>query len=193
MENIRLKHIIFLLFLVPAMSMAQEKWTLTFRPAVNFLTTDISSSTTKTGYGFEFTGSYGIIPNLDIYAGWGWNQFKGDDFFAAENSTFNVSGANLGLRYIHPISSTNTSYNLMLGTIYDQVKIENPAGDQTSDTDYDFGWQVGGGITYTFGGNWQLQPEIRYRSLSTETNNPTAPNKIKFNYLSFGIGLNYHW
>lgn len=167
----------------------QERWTITFRPDLNFLSTDLSNSNTKTGYGFEFTGSYRIIQHVDIYTGWGWNQFKGDNFLATENSTIKVSGASFGLRYIHPISNSKINFNIMGGIISDRIKTENPSGYKISDSDYDVGWQFGGGITYSFGGNWQLQPEIRYRSLTTEITNLSSSEEIKLNYLSFGIGL----
>jgi len=167
---------------------SQEKWTATFRPDLNFLTTDLSNSNTKTGYGFEVTASYSVVTNLEIYTGWDWNQFKGDEFLAAGNSTFKVSGASFGLRYLHPISST-LRYNIMAGVILDKMKMETSSGDLIADSNSDLGWQLGTGITYIFGGNWQLQPEIRYRSFSTEITNTAFSEKITLNYLSFGIGL----
>lgn len=187
------KTFLVLLFMIASpKSYSQEKWTLTFRPELNFLTADLGHSNTRTGYGFEVTGSYRIIQNLDLYTGWNWNQFKGDQYLASENSTLKISGANLGLRFIHPISNEKLNYNLLAGIKYNHIIIEDSSGDNIHDTNYDLGWQFGGGITYTFGENWQLQPEIKYVIFNSNANNDSVKD-LDLNYLAFTFGLNYRW
>lgn len=183
--------IILLLFIVGIPGIAQDKWTVTFRPGINFLTKDISDSNTKTGYGFDFTGNYRIVNNVDVYAGWGWNQFNGGDFLSTKNSTINQNGFSLGFRYLHPIKDSAITYSLMAGATYEHLEVENPSGVITTKSGHDLGWQIGGGLSYSFGGNWMLRPELRYRVLSAAIELPSGSNDINLNYISFGIGLGF--
>ncbi len=58
---------------------AQEKWSVEFRPGLNFPTVDMGNVDLKVGFGFELTGAYKLMPHLAVYAGWSLNQFKGPD------------------------------------------------------------------------------------------------------------------
>lgn len=183
--------IFLLIIFVGIPGIAQEKWTFTFRPGINFLTQDISDSNTKTGYGFDFTGNYRVLNYVDVYAGWGWNQFNGGDFLSTKNSTINLNGFSLGFRYLHPIKDSAIAYSLMAGAIYEHLEVEYPAGEITAESGHDLGWQIGGGLSYTFGENWMLRPELRYRALSAAIDLPSESNDINLNYISFGIGLGF--
>lgn len=73
--------------LFSAQAMAQEKWAVEFRPGLNFPTGDVGDTDADIGYGFEITGAYKIMPHLAFYAGWDFNQFRGDDVFTDEDIT----------------------------------------------------------------------------------------------------------
>lgn len=170
---------------------AQEKWSVEFRPGLNFTTKDLSNTDTKIGYGFEITGTYKIMPHLATYAGWGWNQFKGEDKFTNEDITFEETGYTFGLMFIHPMGTSPFSFMGQAGAIYNHIELENNAGDITSDTGHGFGWQIGAGVDYTFAPQLHLRPMLRYRSLSRDLDFENASSEIKLNYISFGIGLAY--
>ncbi len=61
---------------------AQNKWSLEFRPGVDYATTDISNADLGIGFGLEGTIAYRFMPHLAAYAGWSYNDFAVDQSFA---------------------------------------------------------------------------------------------------------------
>lgn len=168
---------------------AQEKWSVEFRPGLNFPTIDMGNIDAKVGYGFELTGAYKIMPHLAVYAGWGLNQFKGDDSSLTEEITFEETGLTFGFEIVRPIGTSSFSYVASGGAIYNHIKMENNSGDISADTGYGFGWQVAAGVDYEFAPNLSLRPMLRYRSLSRDLEIANVSTDLKLNYISFGIGL----
>lgn len=177
------------LFIFSVSVQAQEKWSVEFRPGLNFPTGDLGDTNTKIGFGFEFTGAYKIMPHLAVYAGWGWNQFKGEESLSADDITFEETGYTFGLQLLHPIGTSSFSYFGRAGAIYNHIELENNAGDITADTGHGFGWQVGAGIDYEFADNLSLRPELRYRSLKRDIEIANTTTDLDLNYISFGVGL----
>ena len=58
---------------------AQNKWSVEFRPGINFPSEKIEESKIETGFGFELTISYNFMAHLDAYLGWGYNNFSIED------------------------------------------------------------------------------------------------------------------
>jgi len=168
---------------------AQEKWSVEFRPGLNFPTSDIGNTDAKIGFGFELTGSYKIMPHLSAYAGWGWNEFKGEDRFSFEDITLEETGYTFGFQFIHPIGTSSVSYAARAGAVYNHIELENIAGDITANSGHGFGWQVAVGVNYEFTPNLFLCPMIRYHSLSRDLEIANVSTDLKLNYISFGIGL----
>ncbi|WP_410004821.1 porin family protein [Aequorivita nionensis] len=168
---------------------AQEKWSLEFRPGLNFPTGDVGNTDTKIGFGFELTGAYKIMPHFSAYAGWGLNEFKGDDNFLTEELTLKETGYTFGFQIIKPIGTSAFSYLARAGAVYNHIEIENNSGSITADTGHGFGWQVAAGVDYEFAPNLALRPMLRYRSLSRDITIENVSTEFKLNYISFGIGL----
>ncbi|CAM3369856.1 outer membrane beta-barrel protein [Aequorivita lipolytica] len=168
---------------------SQEKWSVEFRPGLSFPTSDVGNTDTKIGFGFEITGAYKIMPHLAVYAGWGWNQFKGEDRLSIEDITFEETGYTFGFQLIRPIGTSAFSYIGSAGAIYNHIELENNAGDITADTGHGFGWQVAAGVDYEFAPNLALRPMFKYRSLSRDLEIANVSTELKLNYISFGIGL----
>ncbi len=177
------------ILLISFTSKAQEKWSVEFRPGLSFPTSDAGDTNTKVGFGFEFTGAYKIMPHLAVYAGWGWNQFKGEDKLSKEEVTLDETGYTFGLQIIHPIGTSPFSYVGRAGAVYNHIELENNAGDITADTGHGFGWQVEAGVDYEFGPNLSFRPTLRYRSLLRDLEIADVSTELKLNYVSFGIGL----
>ena len=167
----------------------QEKWSVEFRPGLNFPTSNIGNTSTQVGFGFELTGAYKIMPHLSAYAGWGLNQFKGEDNLAAENFTFEERGYTFGFQIIKPIGTSTFSYVGSAGAIYNHIELENTAGNIKGDTGHGFGWQIAAGIDYEFASNLSFRPMLRYRSLTRDLEIANVSSELKLNYISFGIGL----
>lgn len=168
---------------------AQEKWSLEFRPGLNFPTGDVGNTDTKIGFGFELTGAYKIMPHFAVYAGWGLNEFKGDDNFLTEELTLKETGYTFGFQIIKPIGTSAFSYLARAGAVYNHIEIENNSGSIAADTGHGFGWQVAAGVDYEFAPNLALRPMLRYRSLSRDITIENTSTELKLNYISFGIGL----
>jgi len=168
---------------------AQEKWSVEFKPGLNFPTSDVGNTEAKVGYGFEIVGAYKMMPHLTVYGGWGWNQFKGGDRLSKDDVILNETGYTFGLQIIHPIGTSSFSYVAGAGAIYNHIELENNAGDITADTGHGFGWQVGAGIDYEFADNLSFRPELRYRSLKRDIEIANTTTDLNLDYISFGVGL----
>ena len=179
-------HIILLLLLVSTDSFSQNKWSIEFRPAINFPTAELGESKVRTGYGFELTGAYQFMEHLDGYVGWNFNSFK------VENSNYDLdeTGYTFGLQFIHPLASSKSlSYLIKAGATYNHLEVENTDGDIIADSGHGFGYQLEIGVNYRFGNQWDVRPTIRYRSLSRDLRIDNESINVDLKYLSFGLGI----
>ncbi|WP_042492208.1 outer membrane beta-barrel protein [Aequorivita sublithincola] len=186
------KHILLIataILLISFTAKTQEKWSMEFRPGLNFPTSDSGNIDSKVGYGFELIGAYKLMPHLAVYAGWGLNQFKGDDRLLKENFTFEETGFTFGFQIIRPIGTSAFSYLAKAGAVYNHIQLENNSNTINADSGYGFGWQAALGVDYEFASNLSFRPEIRYRSLSRDAEIANVETELKLNYISFGIGL----
>ncbi len=187
MKNYILVTVITLLFSFTVN--AQEKWSVEFRPGLNFPTNDVDNTDTKIGFGFELTGAYKIMPHFAVYAGWGLNQFKGNDKLTDKDVTFKETGYTFGVEIARRIGISSFSYVARAGAVYNHIEMENNADAIIADTDFGFGWQVAAGVNYEIVPNLSLRPMLRYRSLSGDVEISNMEMELKLNYISFGIGM----
>jgi long-subunit fatty acid transport protein len=168
---------------------AQNKWSLEFRPGVNFATQKLGNADLKTGFGFEGTIAYKFIPSLGVYAGWSWNKFSANQSFAGNKADFEETGYNFGLQFMYPIGASKINYMIKGGGIYNHIETENSDGKIINDTGHGFGWQLGTGVAIPIGNRFSLTPEVRYRSLSRTIKIGEVSTPVDLNYVSAGIGL----
>jgi opacity protein-like surface antigen len=171
---------------------AQEKWSAEIRPNANFATKDLGDAELKTGIGFEAAIGYRFMPHLDAYAGWGWNQFKSDtpvSFPGSDQADIEVTGYSFGLLFIHPIAETSTSYLIRIGGLYNHIEVENSGGDVVADSGHGLGWEFGAGLNLDLGNQWNLRPQVGYRSLSRDLEIGTATTEVDLNYVTVGVGI----
>lgn len=167
---------------------SQGKWVAEFKPGLNF---PISDEEIKTGYGFGLSLGYNFMPHLGAYAGWGWNQFKWeDDQSNAIEIDLEETGYNFGLQFIHPFSnSSNISYLVRFGGIYNHIEIEDNNGDISEDSGHGLGWEAGAGLELGLGMKWFLRPQIGYRSLTREMRIGPLSRDFDLQYLSLQVGI----
>lgn len=186
MKNLMVKSLFVLFLLSFNHTVSQNKWSIEFRPDINFPTSDFGDSKIKTGYGFELTGAYRFMDHLSAYAGWSYNTFRIED----SNFDLDETGYTFGLQFIHPLGTSETlSYLLRAGATYNHIELENTDGDIVSDSDHGFGYQVEAGLNYHLGLGWDLRPTVRYRALSRDIDIDNTTRSIDLNYLSFGLGI----
>jgi len=170
---------------------AQNKWSFTFRPGVNFVTKDLGDVKLKTGFGFEGTIAYKLMPHLAAYTGWGWNRFTSSQSFAGANMDFEETGYTLGLQFIHPVASSKINVVIGAGGIYNHIEAENAKGDIISDSGHGWGWQMEAGVAVPLGKRLNFIPTLRYRSLSRDIKVEGSSTAVDLNYVSVGAGLSW--
>lgn len=170
-------------------SQAQDKWSLEFRPGVDYATQDIADADLGIGFGFEGTIAYRFMPHLAAYAGWSWNHFAADQSFAGPDAGFEETGYTFGLQFIHPIGESGLSYLVRAGGTYNHIEIENNDGDITIDSGHGLGWQAEAGLVIPLSEKFSLLPSVRYRSLNRDIKIDNVNTSVDLNYISVGVGL----
>ncbi|MBK7501023.1 MAG: outer membrane beta-barrel protein [Ignavibacteriales bacterium] len=170
---------------------AQNKWSLEFRPGVDYATTDISNADLGIGFGLEGTIAYRFMPHLAAYAGWSYNNFAVDQSFAGPDASFEETGYTFGFQFIHPIGESTLSYLVRVGGTYNHIEIENNDGDIIIDSGHGLGWQAEAGLVIPLSERFSLLPSVRYRSLNRDIKIENVSTSVDLNYLSVGVGLSW--
>lgn len=172
-------------------SYAQDKWSLEFRPGVNYATKDISEADLGLGLGAELSIAYRFMPHLAAYAGWSYNNFAADQSFAGADASFEETGYTFGLQFIHPIGESDIKYLVRAGGTYNHIEIENNSGDIIIDSGHGLGWQAEAGLVIPLSDKFSLLPSLRYRSLNRDIEIENVSTSVDLNYLSVGVGLSW--
>ena len=170
---------------------SQDRWSLEFRPGVDFATKNIADADLGIGFGFEGAIAYRFMPHLAAYAGWSWNHFAVDKSFAGPDAGFEETGYTFGFQFIHPIGETSLSYLIRLGGTYNHIEIENNSGDIIIDSGHGLGWQAEAGLSIPLSERFSLLPTVRYRSLNRDIEIENVITSVDLNYLSVGVGLSW--
>ncbi len=181
--------IIVLLPLWSAVCFGQERFSVEFRPGLNFPLEKISGEKLKTGYGFEFSIAYEVLTHVDIYAGWSWNKFSADEVFSTRRADIEETGYTAGIQYIHPIKNSSLAYIIRGGAVYNHLEIEDVEGDPVAESDHGLGWQAEAGFSFTMGGNWSIRPMLRYRTLPGHIDVFNGQMNVDLAYISLGTAL----
>jgi opacity protein-like surface antigen len=155
----------------------------------SFSTTDPGNINLKTGAGFEGIFHYRFLQHTGVYAGWGWNRFATDNSNNGGSLDFEETGYVFGLQFKHPVGTSNVSYFLRAGGLYNHIEVENEEGDIIEDSGHGLGWQLAGGVDISLGKNWSLTPGVKYNALSREIEYSGNKSDMDFNYLSVRVGI----
>jgi hypothetical protein len=191
MKKLLLATAVLIMFLHFNQTIAQDKWSLEFRPGVNYATQDIADADLGIGFGAELTIAYRFIPHLAAYAGWSYNNFAVDQSFAGVDASFEETGYTFGLQFIHPIGESGLSYLVRAGGTYNHIEIENNSGDIIIDSGHGLGWQAEAGLVIPLNERFSLLPSVRYRSLNRDIEIENVSTSVNLDYLSAGVGLSW--
>jgi len=191
MKKLLLSAAVLIMFLHFNQTIAQDKWSLEFRPGVNYATQDIADADLGLGFGTELTIAYRFMPHLAAYAGWSYNNFAVDQSFAGPDASFEETGYTFGLQFIHPIGESGLSYLVRAGGTYNHIEIENNDGDIIIDSGHGLGWQAEAGLVIPLSEKFSLLPSLRYRSLNRDIEIENVSTSVDLNYLSVGVGLSW--
>jgi len=191
MKKLLLSTAVLIMFLHFNQTIAQDKWSLEFRPGVNYATQDIADADLGLGFGTELTIAYRFMPHLAAYAGWSYNNFAVDQSFAGPDASFEETGYTFGLQFIHPIGESSLSYLVRAGGTYNHIEIENNSGDIIIDSGHGLGWQAEAGLVIPLSEKFSLLPSLRYRSLNRDIEIENVSTSVNLNYLLVGVGLSW--
>ena len=172
-------------------SIAQDKWSLEFRPGINYATQDIADADLELGFGTELTIAYRFMPHLAAYAGWSYNNFAVDQSFAGPDASFEETGYTFGFQFIHPIGKSTLSYLVRVGGTYNHIEIENNDGDIIIDSGHGLGWQAEAGLVIPLSERFSLLPSVRYRSPNRDIEIEDVNTSVNLNYISVCVGLSW--
>jgi hypothetical protein len=173
--------------LITVQGQGQGRWTLEFRPSLNFPTSKVANAKLNTGFGFDGMVSYRFMQHMSVYGGWGWSLFPQDK---SESRIYSneETGYAFGLLFLRPLSNTEIRYFLKGGPIYNHLEVES--GDVTySDSGHEWGWLIETGISLPFDYGISVNPGLRYRQLSGNIMREGHRLEFNLNYLSVGVGV----
>ena len=184
-----LTRLVFIVILVLATQLfvkaqSKSKWTVEFRPSLNFPTGYVAGSKLSIGFGFNGEVYYRILSHTSVYAGWGWNLFpQQEDQFSNEET-----GYTFGLQFMHPFPNSEIQYYVKGSGVYNHLEIEKD-NEQYSDSGHELGWQADAGVSLPFDYGIALNPGIRYRQISGTIKKDNKVLPFDLNHLSIGIGV----
>lgn len=166
-----------------------SKFSFEFNAGPSFATQNLAGTDLNIGLGFEGVLTYKFMPHLGAYAGWGWNKFSSDDQFGGINADFEETGYVFGLEFRHALSSSDISWLVKIGGLYNHLEIENPDGDIVWDTGHGLGYQLVAGIDFPLAKKWSLRPTVKYHSLSKDIDISGNNRDLDLRYLGVRVGI----
>jgi hypothetical protein len=163
------------------------------RTVVATETQRLAGADLSVGIGFGATIAYQLQPHLAAYGGWDWIHFQAEQSFAGVDMDFEETGYTAGLRFEHPVGSSDLMFRIEGGATYKHVEIEDVAGAGIADSGHDFGFEAGGGIVFPLGETWRLTPTMRFRSLSPAFAITGVTTKTDFRYAGVELGVSRHF
>ncbi len=179
-------------FVLSTPLMGQHRVSIQLRPGVSFATTRLGDADLKTGYGIDGAIGYRIVPDIALYAGWGWNKFSAAQSFAGTDMDFEETGYAAGMQLFHPFSNDLPfDYFLKAGVILKHIEVESAEAEIISDSGHGAGFQVEAGLSFQAGDHWNIIPGVKYESLTRDIRISGISHKSDLNYLSAGLNVCY--
>lgn len=194
MHRYTMGFVMLFLFLGATFLQGQNPWTFDVRAGVAVPTQDIGEDELDTGFGFEGTIAYRVLPHLSAYGGWDWHKFGSEESFAGADADFEETGYAFGLRFEHPFageSGDGPAFRLRGGATINHLEVEDQNGDLVADSDHGLGWEAGAGITLPLSDDWRLSPGARYRSLSRDLTVGDVTTEVDLRYVALELGVTW--
>jgi len=177
----------------PSIATAHDGYHWDFRYDFDIPTQGFDSREISDGLGFEGTVSYGLSPEISIYAGWSLRRFKSD--LPLESRSINVqdSGYGVGIQWEYLTGDSSIAYRVRVGAKYNIIELENQREQLLSASDRYLGWEIAFALMIPLGDHWELTPGIRFTSLPTDVLLNSQASIDRFEYVSIGIGISHRF
>lgn len=173
---------------------AQERWSVTFRPQLNFPVSSFMNKDLRVGNGLELETTYNIMPHVALYGGVHWSQVDTNERFNEEHIDFNQGGYIFGARLRLPFNKSNIGYYVSAGTIYSRIRITSDTSSNNQKTDFTFNWQLGSGILIPVFEHWTFTTELRYRFAPSTTVLIDATEQVlDLEFITISAGATYRF
>jgi len=188
-----MKRFIFLVaFLLSSIyGWSQSPWNVDFRPTLSFSTSNFDGRELRPGFGADLKLMYRIMPHLKAVGGWGFQSFDSKmeedtgQIELRENSFF------FGFELRLPINTESLSYLLYAGGVAGQINFEDRISGLDTRSDYQLGWELGGGVEYHLDERWSFKPQLRYRLLPGTFESGNVAFEESLRYLAFSVSISY--
>lgn len=146
----------------------------------------------KVGKGVEGVLTYMPMTHLGLFAGWGWNNFRGNYY------DFEDTGYMFGVQFKDDINKSAFSYYLRAGGLYNHIEIEDATPSIVdgfySDSGHGLGIHLSGGVEYRLGKGWCINSNLKFQHLKRDVVLPSmlrdnAATAVNLNYLALRLGV----
>jgi len=169
---------------------AQERWGIELRGSGGISTQDVDREAYETGFGLGGTVQYRFLSSVAAYGGYHYTQFNVMETIAGPDMHLEETGYVAGLRFERPLrEGSGTSGWLRTGLTYDNLEIEDSAGDIVEESGHGFGWEFGAGLLVPVIAGWNVTPGIRYRSTSRDFGIGNATVPVELQHVAFEMGI----
>ena len=167
----------------------QSKFSFELNAGPSFATQSLAGTDLNVGGGFEGIFNYQLMTHLGVYAGWGWNKSPSSESFQEIDADFEETGYVFGLQFKHPFRSSQISWVVRLGGLYNHLEIEDSEGEILWDTGHGLGIQAAAGLDVPLGMKWSLSPMIKFHSLSRDLDIESTTNNFDLRYFAPRVGI----
>ena len=146
----------------------------------------------KVGKGVEGVFTYMPMTHFGLFAGWGWNNFRGNYY------DFEDTGYMFGVQFKDDINKSAFSYYLRAGGLYNHIEIEDATPSIVdgfySDSGHGLGIHLSGGVEYSLGKGWCINSNLKFQHLKRDVVLPSllrdnAATAVNLNYLVLRLGV----
>jgi len=169
---------------------AQERWGIELRGSGGISTQDTDREAYETGFGLEGTVQYRFLSSVAAYGGYHYTQFNAMESIAGPDMHLENTGYVAGLRFERPLrEGSATSGWVRTGLTYDNLEIEDPAGEIVNESGHGLGWEFGAGLVAPIIAGWSATPGVRYRSTSRDFGIGDAAVPVELQHVAFEMGI----
>lgn len=171
-------------------TVAQEKWSITFRPSLHFPKNKVFNVPLRLGNGADLNIVYSYNLQSKFYTGLTHNQYDTDENYEEENINLRHRGMHLGYMYFFTLLHEQKSpFYLRAGMTYTSIKTTSREENFNIGTDWSIGTQLGIGWKVQPSVNWFILPELQYSNFSNAYILNGQKSYINLSHMSISIGL----